>query len=102
MGDCRHCVVKGGTQLFSHQSWQPSILHIVGIFRTKCRACRKNATLTVLMLLLPRYVLEDAGPDALVLLDELGKGTEVSAGAALAAAFLEHLCTLSCKGIFAT
>ncbi|CAL8466240.1 g5776 [Coccomyxa elongata] len=49
-----------------------------------------------------RYVLEDAGPDALVLLDELGKGTEVRAGAALAAAFLERLCTLRCKGIFAT
>ncbi|BDA51431.1 probable DNA mismatch repair protein MutS at C-terminar half [Coccomyxa sp. Obi] len=49
-----------------------------------------------------RYVLEDAGPDALILLDELGKGTEVRAGAALAAAFLERLCSLRCKGIFAT
>lgn len=49
-----------------------------------------------------RYVLEDAGPDALVLVDELGKGTEVRAGAALAAAFLERLSALRCKGIFAT
>ena len=29
---------------------------------------------------LHRYVLEDAGPDALVLVDELGKGTEVISG----------------------
>ncbi|EIE20036.1 hypothetical protein COCSUDRAFT_58259 [Coccomyxa subellipsoidea C-169] len=49
-----------------------------------------------------RYVLEDAGADALVLVDELGKGTEVRAGAALAAAFLERLTALRCKGIFAT
>lgn len=49
-----------------------------------------------------RYVLEDAGPDALVLVDELGKGTEVRAGTSLAASFLEHLSALRCRGIFAT
>ena len=49
-----------------------------------------------------RYVLEDAGPDALVLVDELGKGTEARAGTALAAALLEHLARINARGIFAT
>ena len=49
-----------------------------------------------------RYVMEDAREDALVLLDELGKGTEVAAGTALAAAFLERLAGSRCRGIFAT
>lgn len=49
-----------------------------------------------------RYVLEDATQRSLVLLDELGKGTEPSAGAALAAAMLECLDDVKCKGIFAT
>ena len=49
-----------------------------------------------------RYVLEDAGPDALVLVDELGKGTEARAGTALAAALLEHLARVDARGIFAT
>jgi hypothetical protein len=49
-----------------------------------------------------RYVLEDAGPDALVLVDELGKGTEARAGTALAAAFLERLAQAGCRGMFAT
>ena len=48
------------------------------------------------------YVLEDAGPDALVLVDELGKGTEARAGTALAAAFLERLAQDGCRGMFAT
>ena len=49
-----------------------------------------------------RYVMDDAREDALVLLDELGKGTEVAAGTALAAAFLERLASARCRGIFAT
>ncbi len=49
-----------------------------------------------------RYVLEDAGGDALVLVDELGKGTEARAGTALAAALLEHLARTGARGIFAT
>ena len=49
-----------------------------------------------------RCVLEDAGPGALVLVDELGKGTEARAGTALAAAFLERLSQDGCCGIFAT
>ena len=49
-----------------------------------------------------RYVMDDAREDALVLLDELGKGTEVAAGTALAAAFLERLAGARCRGIFAT
>ncbi len=53
-------------------------------------------------LLAGRYVMDDAGRDALVLLDELGKGTEVAAGTALAAAFLERLERSGCRGIFAT
>lgn len=46
--------------------------------------------------------MDDAGKDALVLLDELGKGTEVAAGTALAAAFLERLARSGCRGVFAT
>lgn len=46
--------------------------------------------------------MDDAGRDALVLLDELGKGTEVAAGTALAAAFLERLARSGCRGVFAT
>ncbi len=68
----------------------------------RCIPCRNIPIVLTLSMFFLRYVLEDAGPDALVLLDELGKGTEVRAGAALAAAFLERLCTLRCKGIFAT
>lgn len=44
-----------------------------------------------------RYVLEDATKDSLVLVDELGKGTEVRAGAAIAAAVLEALDAAGCK-----
>lgn len=49
----------------------------------RCRACR--------------YVLADATRHSLVLLDELGKGTEVSAGAAIAGALLEALDRVGCK-----
>ena len=51
---------------------------------------------------LSRYVLQDAGPDALVLVDELGKGTEVHGGTAIAAVLLERLSLDGCRGIFAT
>jgi DNA mismatch repair ATPase MutS len=44
-----------------------------------------------------RYVLEDATADSLVLVDELGKGTEVRAGAAIAASVLEALDATGCK-----
>lgn len=44
-----------------------------------------------------RYVLEDASPCSLVCVDELGKGTEVKAGAALAGALLESLDAVGCK-----
>ena len=49
-----------------------------------------------------RYVMDDATKDSLVLVDELGKGTEVRAGAAIAGAMLEHLDSTGCRGIFAT
>ncbi|KFM25783.1 DNA mismatch repair protein MutS [Auxenochlorella protothecoides] len=49
-----------------------------------------------------RYVLEDASPHSLVLVDELGKGTEARAGAALAGALLESLDATGCRGVFAT
>ena len=49
-----------------------------------------------------RYVMDDVTEDSLVLVDELGKGTEVRAGAAIAAAMLERLDTIGCRGIFAT
>lgn len=44
-----------------------------------------------------RYVLNDVTPRSLVLVDELGKGTEVRAGAALAGAMLEELARIGCK-----
>ena len=44
-----------------------------------------------------RYVLADATQHSLVLVDELGKGTEVNAGAALAGAMLEALDDVGCK-----
>jgi hypothetical protein len=51
-----------------------------------------------LFLFLPsRYVLEDATSASLVLVDELGKGTEVGAGAALAGAMLERLDATGCR-----
>ena len=46
--------------------------------------------------------MDDVTEDSLVLVDELGKGTEVRAGAAIAAAMLERLDTIGCRGIFAT
>ena len=49
-----------------------------------------------------RYVMQDASKDSLVLLDELGKGTEVRGGACMAGAILEHLDSTGCRGIFAT
>ena len=52
--------------------------------------------------LLHRYVMDDVTEDSLVLVDELGKGTEVRAGAAIAGAMLERLDAIRCRGIFAT
>lgn len=42
-------------------------------------------------------MLADATQHSLVLLDELGKGTEVSAGAAIAGALVEALDRVACK-----
>jgi MutS domain V len=52
---------------------------------------------SILIIETSRYVLEDATADSLVLVDELGKGTEVRAGAAIAAAVLEALDAAGCK-----
>ena len=49
-----------------------------------------------------RHVLENASSRSLILIDELGKGTEASAGAALCAAQLEELESRASLGIFAT
>ncbi len=46
--------------------------------------------------------MDDVSEDSLVLVDELGKGTEVRAGAAIAGAMLEKLDSIGCRGIFAT
>lgn len=46
--------------------------------------------------------MDDVTEDSLVLVDELGKGTEVRAGAAIAGAMLERLDAIGCRGIFAT
>ena len=49
-----------------------------------------------------RHVMNDVSEDSLVLVDELGKGTEPHAGAAIAATFVEFLDAKGCRGIFAT
>jgi predicted GIY-YIG superfamily endonuclease len=49
-----------------------------------------------------KYVLQDVTDKSLVLVDELGKGTEAKAGAALAGAMLEALDRSGCLGAFAT
>lgn len=49
-----------------------------------------------------KYVLQDVTSRSLVLVDELGKGTESRAGAALAGAMLEALDKAGCIGAFAT
>ncbi len=53
----------------------------------------------------PRFnsnVLSTTTSRSLVLVDELGKGTEVRAGTALAACMLEGLVARRCAGVFAT
>src|SRR5690606_27098278 len=47
-------------------------------------------------------ILEGAEPGSLVLLDELGAGTDPHEGAALAAAILEHLAELGCTTLATT
>ncbi|KAL6763681.1 muts domain V-domain-containing protein [Haematococcus lacustris] len=49
-----------------------------------------------------RLMLHEADEHSLVLLDELGKGTEVDAGTSVAAALLDTLCSRGCVGLFAT
>lgn len=46
--------------------------------------------------------METSTRRSLVLLDELGKGTEPDDGAAIAAVFIERLSKLGCHTIFAT
>ncbi|CAD7705187.1 unnamed protein product [Ostreobium quekettii] len=48
------------------------------------------------------YVLDDVSTKSLVLVDELGKGTEVHAGTAVAGAIFESIRDKGCMGIFAT
>jgi DNA mismatch repair protein MutS2 len=45
------------------------------------------------------HILEDASPDTLVLIDELGSGTDPSEGAALSQAILEKLLEAGARGI---
>ena len=49
-----------------------------------------------------KAILEEAGPDALVLVDELGTGTDPEEGAALAQAVLEALLEKGARGIATT
>jgi len=49
-----------------------------------------------------RSLLRDATDKSLVLVDELGRGTEYRAGTALSAAVLESLAQSGCAGLFAT
>lgn len=48
------------------------------------------------------HVMDNVSENSLVLVDELGKGTEPHAGAAIAASFLETLGNSRCRGVFAT
>lgn len=48
------------------------------------------------------YTLQDTGPHSLILVDELGKGTEVLDGTSIAGALLEEISSSGCRGIFAT
>eukprot|EP00210_Caulerpa_lentillifera_P004045 g3858.t1 len=47
-------------------------------------------------------ILKYSSEHSLILLDELGKGTEVKTGSAIAGSFLEYFAKLNCKGIFST
>ena len=47
-------------------------------------------------------ILGEASARSLVMLDELGTGTEAAAGTAVAAAVLERLAATGCHGVFAT
>ena len=49
-----------------------------------------------------RAAEQDATDHSLVLIDELGKGTEGAAGAAIAGALLERFDQKGCRGVFAT
>jgi DNA mismatch repair protein MutS2 len=49
-----------------------------------------------------REIVADAGPDTLVLVDEIASGTEPAAGAALATALLEHLARSGARGAVTT
>jgi DNA mismatch repair protein MutS2 len=49
-----------------------------------------------------RQVLEEASPHSLVLIDELGSGTDPEEGAALSQAFLEGLLVRNCYGLITT
>ena len=51
---------------------------------------------------LPSHVLEGASASSLILIDELGKGTEAAAGAAVGGAIVERLAAAGCIGVFAT
>lgn len=64
--------------------------------------CLDNPCPALQLLVVLRYVMDDVTEDSLVLVDELGKGTEVRAGAAIAGAMLERLSAIQCRGIFAT
>ena len=48
------------------------------------------------------HVLEGASASSLILIDELGKGTEAAAGAAVGGAIVERLAAAGCIGVFAT
>ena len=48
------------------------------------------------------HVLEGASASSLILIDELGKGTEAAAGAAVGGAIVERLAAAGCVGVFAT
>eukprot|EP00775_Hariotina_reticulata_P013292 gene13292-13422_t len=48
------------------------------------------------------FVLKDARRNSLVLIDELGKGTEVLSGTAVSAAMLKRLLEVGARGVFAT
>lgn len=66
------------------------------------QSIQENLSTFAAHLLQLKEVLELAGPDSLVLIDELGSGTDPEEGAALAQAFVEGLLEASVRGLITT
>lgn len=66
------------------------------------QSLQQNLSTFAAHLLALREILQRATPNTLVLIDELGSGTDPEEGAALSQAFLEGLLERSCQGLITT